>query len=577
MSSNFYFLVIKMKITHMLLGLIIGGFFTLMSISSADCQTIYFPENQSFCFDIQKLETDRYKAVISKSQFSSSWTLNCRLTLPNQENFVLPRCQGVFKYQGDNGRIKLRTELLDYRYELIANYDFENGNFSSSNILPWISTNYQPEITALSPSSPRVNERVDVSVRIKNSYMNFLQHGRLKFRVEEYKNGQRISSPAYWYQLSITSYDFSSYEGGEKTFNNLVKFNNKGKFRLHVELEGGGSTAKEITVSSENNNDYYAEWTSISDTSPEINEWVDMNLKIHKGAEILPYQGWIYFSVEERRNGNRVSANSSSYELSCTSYLFSSADEDIVKFNRLVRFFRQGNFRVIARLQNNTNSAYQNFYVSDWGNYGYSSVDHLAIRSFYPSTPESYEWIDISVRALDRYGNIAENYDSKVRFDIQEYRNGYRNSAYSSDYELSASSFYFSPYDHGEKTFSDVVKFKKTGEFRIKIIDEYQNTIHGSKEISVGYPGNTQRYYGNFTEKELRKIRAVADIWNDVIIALEKDYPKLRNDWHWKKRSNTFYSDMEAVLKNSNYQNFKNRNDFYKSFQDRLSYTIRTR
>lgn len=72
MSSNFYFLVIKMKITHMLLGLIIGGFFTLMSISSADCQTIYFPENQSFCFDIQKLETDRYKAVISKSQFSSS-------------------------------------------------------------------------------------------------------------------------------------------------------------------------------------------------------------------------------------------------------------------------------------------------------------------------------------------------------------------------------------------------------------------------------------------------------------------------------------------------------------------------
>lgn len=122
-----------------------------------------------------------------------------------------------------------------------------------------------------------------------------------------------------------------------------------------------------------------------------------------------------------------------------------------------------------------------------------------------------------------------------------------------------------------------MVRFKKTGEFRIKVIDDYQSSIYGSKEISVGYNGNSHRYYSNFTEKELRKIRAVADIWNDVIIALEKDYPKLRNDKHWKNISNTFYSDMQAVFRNANYQNFKNRSDFYKSFQDWLSYTVRAR
>ncbi len=61
-----------MKKTRMLLGLLIGGFFALGTITSADCQTVYFPENQSFCFDIHKLETGRYKAVVSNNQLSSS-------------------------------------------------------------------------------------------------------------------------------------------------------------------------------------------------------------------------------------------------------------------------------------------------------------------------------------------------------------------------------------------------------------------------------------------------------------------------------------------------------------------------
>lgn len=88
----------------------------------------------------------------------------------------------------------------------------------------------------------------------------------------------------------MTSYNFSSYEQGEKDFNDLVKFNNEGKFRLHIDLEGGGSTSREITVSSQNNNDYYAEWTSVSDTSPEENEWVDMSLRVRKGAGTFSYQ-----------------------------------------------------------------------------------------------------------------------------------------------------------------------------------------------------------------------------------------------------------------------------------------------
>lgn len=181
----------------MLLGLLIGGFFALGTITSADCQTIYFPENQSFCFDIKKIEAGEYRAEISNNHLTNPRSLNCNLTLPNKESLSLPRCQGTFKYQGNNGEIKLRAEIPNYRYELITNYDFIKGSFSSFSVLPESSTDYQPEITAINPASPRVNERVDVSVRIKTPYTSPIQHGTLKFRVEEFKNGQRTSSPAY--------------------------------------------------------------------------------------------------------------------------------------------------------------------------------------------------------------------------------------------------------------------------------------------------------------------------------------------------------------------------------------------
>lgn len=223
----------------------------------------------------------------------------------------------------------------------------------------------------------------------------------------------------------------------------------------------------------------------------------------------------------------------------------------------------------------------QDFYVRRNDTSSSRSVDTLSIRSFSPSSPKVDQWIDITVRALDRYGDIVTNYDREVRFEIEEYRNGAWRNASSSDYTLEHRTARFSRYDNGEKTFSDIVKFRTRGEFRIKVIDDHQSGIYGSKEINIRSNNDSNYYYpnyyqGNFTDKELKKIRAVSEIWDNVISTLQKDYPRLRRDSHWKRVSDDFYRDMQGILKNSS-SSSRNWSEFYSAFQSWLSLTIRTR
>jgi hypothetical protein len=70
-------------------------------------------------------------------------------------------------------------------------------------------------------------------------------------------------------------------------------------------------------------------------------------------------------------------------------------------------------------------------------------------------------------------------------------------------------------------------------------------------------------YYGNFTDSELKKIRAIYDIWDNVISSLERDYPNLRNSSSWRSRSNSFQRDMKDILTDSRSSAFRNWSDFY--------------
>ena len=458
-------------------SLLLTGMLGLLAIpwafASAACQDIQFTDGQKFCFDIQKLNADRFQARISSSNLKSLSELSCRLKLPNGNEVALPRCEGEFSYAGSDWRIELRADIQNYRYELVDNYSFRNGSFgaSSSNTSPSYS-NYQVEFTSTNPSNPARDQRVDVSVRVRGngySYSNYDKN--IRFRVEQYKNGRRENASSYDYQLDRTSYYFSSTDNGEVRLNNFVKFSTNGEFRVVAQLrEYGTATA---------------------------------------------YQT---FNV----NGGTSSNNSTYY-----------------------------------------------------------SVDNLSIREIYPSSPRTDEWVDLTIRAQDRYNSKVANYEGRVKLLVEEYRNGSWRTASSSDYQLDQQYVNFSRYDNGEKTFSDIVKFRTTGEFRIRAEDDNRSGIYGTKEVRVysSSSNNNSRSnsYYNFTDKELSKIRAVSNIWNDVIVALERDYPRLRNSMQWRNLSSDFYRNMQDVLRNASSAKFRGWSEFYSAFQEWFSLTIRTR
>jgi hypothetical protein len=54
-----------------------------------------------------------------------------------------------------------------------------------------------------------------------------------------------------------------------------------------------------------------------------------------------------------------------------------------------------------------------------------SSYDarELSFYSVSTTSPRTYEWINLTVRAIASDWSIAGNYNKRVRFEVEEYRN----------------------------------------------------------------------------------------------------------------------------------------------------------
>lgn len=282
---------------------ILAVFFSLMGIqTSAACQEIRFPDGQSFCFDLQKVETERFQAKISSIQVDTK-DLSCILTLPNTTTVNLPKCEGFFQYEGAGaGKITLRADIPNYWYELMTHYDFNKGSFESSNP---ITSDYLPEISGISSENPDLDEEIDLRLRVKNNASSSSYRGTAYFRVEKLQNGRWESASSSDYELKYNRYTFSATDQGEKYFDDLLRFKRSGEFRLYVELEGGNATYKSLKVR-ENSwyRSYTPEWFGASDSSPDEDEWVSINLRIHKANHNEEYEGRVEFRVEEYRNGS---------------------------------------------------------------------------------------------------------------------------------------------------------------------------------------------------------------------------------------------------------------------------------
>ena len=528
--------------------------------------------------------------------------------------------------RSDRWEVKLYN-LLRFResweYRLVAElrdgpsntYEFNVGGYSSSSSSSSSSSYNAREISvySTSPSNPSTYEWVDVTIRAMASNWNIASNynKRVKIEVQEYRNGSWRTAEFSNYDLSQESYTFSTSDDWRKTFNSLVRFRKTWEYRLKFTEEYDSSVYGTKTINVDYTSDnYYNNYNnysssssynakelsvySISSTNPSTYQWVNVTLRAltNNWSVASNYNKRVRIEVQEYRNGTWRSASSSDYDLDKTYYTFSTSDNGSKTFNSLVRFRTSWEFRLKFTEDNDSsvygtrtiNVGYSNSYNSS-SNYSSSySARELSVYSVSSTNPSTNQWVNVTLRAMASNWYVASNYNKRVRIEVQEYRNGSWRSASSSDYDLDRTYYTFSTSDNGSKTFTSLVRFRTSWEFRLKFTEDNDSSVYGTRTFNVGgssyYYNSSSRYYysyGNFSDNELKKIRAVYDIWDNVISALERDYPRLRNSSSWRSRSDTFKRNMKDVLADDRSSSFRDWSDFYNWFMDWLRYTTETR
>ncbi len=171
------------------------------------------------------------------------------------------------------------------------------------------------------------------------------------------------------------------------------------------------------------------------------------------------------------------------------------------------------------------------------------------------------------------------DYDGFLNVEVEKRVNGNWRSAPSGDFRLDAQTFRFYSSDKGDTTFKSMIRFSQAGEYRIKIVDRYDSSLYDTIKLTVDTrSGNTDNSssYSEFTTKELKKIKAIYELWPQVIVLLKKDYPRLRNNSTWQTMSDDFYQNMRDVIY-SDRGKFRYFDDFYQDFMEWFAYTSRAR
>ena len=257
-----------------------------------------------------------------------------------------------------------------------------------------------------------------------------------------------------------------------------------------------GSDSNVISVSSSSSSSSSSSNSDIelstNRKSPSTSQYVNLTIKTDKN-----YTGKLYLSAKYRRTSSdsrsSVSNTSSTYfndyssEWSNEYYKMTSSDKWNVTLNNLVKFRKDGYYRVYVR-DTDGNESYIQFSVGDTDS-GSSYNDDLKVSAS-PSNPDTYEWVKLTLETDD-------DYTGKINFSKFQYKSSSSSSwstissrtssTYVSDYSSYWSNGYYkmTSSDDGYVTLKNLVKFKKSGYYRIYVEDTYGNESYVQINVDV--------------------------------------------------------------------------------------------
>ena len=339
---------------------------------------------------------------------------------------------------------------------------------------------------------------------------------------------------------------------------------------------------------------YQVDFSSVSTNNPSTDQWIDMTLRVRNTSASYSnyFNGRVNFTVEEYRNGTWRTASSSDYSLERSSYEFSYSDAGERRLTNFLRFRNNGQYRILAQIDGTNYTAYQTFTVGNGNNNRWDNnrSNWVAIDDISTTSPSVDQWVSLRVR---RDGN---SYSSQtVRFEVEEYRDGYWRSAYSSDYDLDRSSYTFYS-SESSKSFSSFLKFRKDGEFRLTARLDNGETTTASFYVGRGRNNNTS---SQIRVEKSGSSSVSAGSWVDLNLTAYQRYSNSKNenyngelsvkvqkkDWYyWSTASSSDY-DISSSYVNfyrsdygrkylTNFIRFRNNGQYKVIFTDRSDSSI---
>ena len=339
---------------------------------------------------------------------------------------------------------------------------------------------------------------------------------------------------------------------------------------------------------------YQVDFSSVSTNNPSTDQWIDMTLRVRNTSASYSnyFNGRVNFTVEEYRNGTWRTASSSDYSLERSSYDFSYSDAGERRLTNFLRFRNNGQYRILAQIDGTNYTAYQTFTVGNSNNNRWDNnrSNWVAIDDISTTSPSVDQWVSLRVRRDGSY------YSSQtVRFEVEEYRDWYWRSAYSSDYDLDRSSYTFYS-SESSKSFSSFLKFRKDGEFRLTARLDNGETATASFYVGRGRNNNTS---SQLRVEKSGSSSVSAGSWVDLNITAYQRYSNSKNenyngelsvkvqkkDWYyWSTASSSDY-DISSSYVNfyrsdygrkylTNFIRFRNNGQYKVIFTDRSDSSI---
>ena len=256
-----------------------------------------------------------------------------------------------------------------------------------------------------------------------------------------------------------------------------------------------------------------------------------------------------------------------------------SSDDGEVTLKNLVKFKKSGYYRIYVE-DTDWNESYVQINVDTSSSSSSSSNSDEIELSTNRKSPSTNQYVNLTIET-------DYDYTGKLKLSAK-----YRSSSSSSWSSISnTSSTYFNDYsdewddgyyrmtssDDGEVTLKNLVKFRKNGYYRIYVEDTDGNESY--IQFNVGDvdddDDDEESSVSGFTVSELAKVKKVYREWDDLVWELKRKYPSLKKDSYWIKLSDNLYEDIEDVVYNRRYRDFKDYDDFRDAFDDWYNYTMR--